>query len=854
MRASTYISKAACRGYRPSKFASHMGRQRPHLIARLAKERATARFIVAPDGYGKTSLAIDYAETMFAWMHVFWLNAQSPCFIRDLDAACIAKACRRVDPEARLIVIDDLPQLDADRAQQLSHEIDELLSHGCEVVVSCVPSCNLLGGFQVDRVQIGARDLLLNDEEVDAVRTEEERVRLASMLVPAAGRVPVLAWNAQPAAVAAFVSGCLGEGLPADLLLAACSAFALQRGDLSEVAGMGPVDLQLVADALGDYPHLGFDVETGRFEAPVIDADVLARAAKGRIEAIVGRSRFESRDDLVRAWAETLLERGSSAERACDIVRAFCPVKRRAQWLVQHVDELARQGCFNATMRLVRSLKGGQFEGRERMLGIEALCRRMLGDDDGSIRCAKRCAFGTGFPQDVRAIGLLIVARLGSGELRKQATSALMEWAMPLLANPYEAMPWQNALVAAWGARQRGVDSLADTWKALHDSGVEDRTLCLVASWLFTCVCEIYAEGASYGSEALEEAERFVRARLTSEEAAPADFFAASAGLSMEEAHMKGMVYYGGPLEASILLSLRRVEMGMIVQRREFEQALRDEQVRRSNILPEGPLYGRRQAVVPAEQHAVPTLELKMFGRLDVFVGGIPLNPGVFARKQVRVLLTLLVANRGRDLSRDVVARSMWPTCDESNARKNFYATWSQLRRALTLPDGTCPYLVRHQYGCHLDESHVKSDLARLDDICRDLLFGQLYLDEWLDMYNELDRDFSGELMPTEEDNALVEKVRLERRTRLVDALVAASLRLIESGNAQWAIWFARLATERESTREDAYAALMRAQVAYDQRTAAMMTYLACRKALAEELGIDPSPEVTALYESLLNS
>ena len=31
-----------------------------------------------------------------------------------------------------------------------------------------------------------------------------------------------------------------------------------------------------------------------------------------------------------------------------------------------------------------------------------------------------------------------------------------------------------------------------------------------------------------------------------------------------------------------------------------------------------------------------------------------------------------------------------------------------------------------------------------------------------------------------------------------------------------------------------------------------MMTYLSCRRALSKHLGIDPSPETRALYESLL--
>ena len=177
---------------------------------------------------------------------------------------------------------------------------------------------------------------------------------------------------------------------------------------------------------------------------------------------------------------------------------------------------------------------------------------------------------------------------------------------------------------------------------------------------------------------------------------------------------------------------------------------------------------------------------------------------------------------------------------------------WSELRRALTLPDGTCPYLVRHQFGCRIDERYVKSDVSRLDDICRELLFGRLDFEEWLALYNEIDRDFSGDLLPMEQTNRLIVKARDDCRSRLVDALVAATLRLVDADNSEWGIWFARTAIDHDRLREDAYVALMRAQVANNQRTAAMMTYLNCRKTLIDELGVDPSPETTALYEKLI--
>ena len=73
---SGFVSQSACRGRRPSQFAGYSGYQRQELITRLLKERTVARFVVAPCGYGKTWLAIDYAETVFAWTHTFFVNCQ----------------------------------------------------------------------------------------------------------------------------------------------------------------------------------------------------------------------------------------------------------------------------------------------------------------------------------------------------------------------------------------------------------------------------------------------------------------------------------------------------------------------------------------------------------------------------------------------------------------------------------------------------------------------------------------------------------------------------------------------------------------------------------------------------------
>ena len=112
----------------------------------------------------------------------------------------------------------------------------------------------------------------------------------------------------------------------------------------------------------------------------------------------------------------------------------------------------------------------------------------------------------------------------------------------------------------------------------------------------------------------------------------------------------------------------------------------------------------------------------------------------------------------------------------------------------------------------------------------------------------------SDDLLPGESACELIVHTRDEYRVRLVDALVAASARLVEAGEVRGGLWFAREALKRDASREDAYTALMEAQIAAGQRTAALETYFACRQYLANELGIDPSVRTVQLYRDIIEA
>ena len=88
---------------------------------------------------------------------------------------------------------------------------------------------------------------------------------------------------------------------------------------------------------------------------------------------------------------------------------------------------------------------------------------------------------------------------------------------------------------------------------------------------------------------------------------------------------------------------------------------------------------------------------------------------------------------------------------------------------------------------------------------------------------------------------------RLISRARLL-----AATALLEAGDWMAAADAASAATERDPYDEAALRVLLRAYVMGGRVAGALATYATARERMADELGIDPSPETTALYTAIL--
>src|SRR5690349_10142299 len=99
-----------------------------------------------------------------------------------------------------------------------------------------------------------------------------------------------------------------------------------------------------------------------------------------------------------------------------------------------------------------------------------------------------------------------------------------------------------------------------------------------------------------------------------------------------------------------------------------------------------------------------------------------------------------------------------------------------------------------------------------------------------------------------------VDRLRSRFASVLVSALELASESLVATGDGAAAVRPAEEAVALEPFRESAHLRLMLAHAAAGNRGKALRAYERFRKLLAEELGVDPSPQLAGAYLELLRS
>lgn len=259
------------------------------------------------------------------------------------------------------------------------------------------------------------------------------------------------------------------------------------------------------------------------------------------------------------------------------------------------------------------------------------------------------------------------------------------------------------------------------------------------------------------------------------------------------------------------------------------------------------------------QQHTEPgraRIQIFTFGTLQVIRDATTVTESDWHTRQARQLLKILITERPRPVSTDLLIEILWPNSTPHAAATTLRSAINALRNVLE-PDrpnrAPSRYIVTQTpgYAFHLapeiwldvevfehlyNRAHNTADSALRLQLLEQAI--ALYTDDYL-------------ISDPYADWLQAERERL--RERFFNALLMAADIYAESGHYADAITACRRLLARDEVRENAYQSLMRFQAESGDSAGALLTYERCRTLLSEELGADPSPLTQALHQRILN-
>jgi DNA-binding SARP family transcriptional activator len=234
------------------------------------------------------------------------------------------------------------------------------------------------------------------------------------------------------------------------------------------------------------------------------------------------------------------------------------------------------------------------------------------------------------------------------------------------------------------------------------------------------------------------------------------------------------------------------------------------------------------------------TIRLQLLGTVQVERDGEPVQ-GLRSRKALALLGYLAVQRR--PVPRERLADLLWEDKAESQGRSNL--SWVLSRISSLLPgllqadrhtirfEPAMPCRLDVDLFSELEAEKVPDSLAMAAELYRGDFLEGLYLDGCA----EFELWLVGE--------------RERWRQRVAAALSDLVAHHSQRGEHEEGLRYGRRLLELEPWREEAHRDVMRQLALSGERAAALTQYEACRSALEQELGVEPSTETTWLYEQI---
>ncbi|SNY70109.1 AfsR/SARP family transcriptional regulator [Paractinoplanes atraurantiacus] len=239
-------------------------------------------------------------------------------------------------------------------------------------------------------------------------------------------------------------------------------------------------------------------------------------------------------------------------------------------------------------------------------------------------------------------------------------------------------------------------------------------------------------------------------------------------------------------------------------------------------------------------------IEFRLLGPVEMWVDGHRLEAG---QPRQRTVLAALAADAGRVVTTDTLIDRLWGDTPPATARRSLHAHVTRVRRVLD-EVGDQVALRRRAGGYLLDAAPELVDLHRMRGL---LDRGRRSPTERVALLREAVALWRGEPL-TGIAGPWADRMRQSWRQERLDLMLAWSRAELAAGNPGEVIRRLSELTGDYPLAEPLSTELIRALHAAGRSAEALERYAAIRRRLGEELGVDPGPELQALYRTLLGA
>ncbi len=266
-----------------------------------------------------------------------------------------------------------------------------------------------------------------------------------------------------------------------------------------------------------------------------------------------------------------------------------------------------------------------------------------------------------------------------------------------------------------------------------------------------------------------------------------------------------------------------------------------------------------RPAVIESPSESASTitdLTIKVLGPIEIYRDATkPFAPDAWTTRRARDIFCYIATSKHRRVPKDVLIEAFWRDEDLETVEKNFHPTISHIRKALNsrqpfkqnfivFRDGA--YQLNPELSYSIDSEEFEHFIAEAEKAKREKDAERLRTN--LESAYRLSR---GEFMAGVYDSWADERrgFYVEQAGRVVAALAKLSV-----SEKRWsdALKFANEVVKGDPYREDIHRLIMKILSAQGKPAAVKKHFEGMKKTLADDLGIEPSPETMRLYGELV--